>query len=141
MIVGWAVLVYALAYVGFLFAIAWYGDRVASCRGQPAALRPVIYALSLAVYCTSWTFYGSVGLAASTGYDFLPNYIGPILLFTLGWPLLHKIVRIWRNCWANCSTSPNWMPEPRSRRKATSASTSCSRRYWSSSRRLPNSAD
>ncbi|HEY0832681.1 MAG TPA: PAS domain-containing hybrid sensor histidine kinase/response regulator [Azospirillum sp.] len=93
MIVGWAILAYSLAYVGILFAIAWWGDRASRRRGRPAA-RPMIYALSLAVYCTSWSFYGSVGLASSTGYGFLPIYVGPILLFTLGWPLLHKIVRV-----------------------------------------------
>jgi len=54
----------------------------------------VVYALSLAVYCTSWTFYGSVGLASTSGYDFIPVYLGPILLFTLGYFVLRKIVRI-----------------------------------------------
>ena len=56
--------------------------------------RPLIYALSLAVYCTSWTFFGSVGLAASTGYDFVPVYLGPILLFVFGWRFLLRIVRL-----------------------------------------------
>ena len=56
--------------------------------------RPLIYALSLAVYCTSWTFFGSVGLAASTGYDFIPVYLGPILLFAFGWRFLLRIVRL-----------------------------------------------
>ncbi|HYH19747.1 MAG TPA: PAS domain-containing hybrid sensor histidine kinase/response regulator [Azospirillum sp.] len=93
MIVGWAILAYSLAYVGILFTIAWWGDRAARRRGRPVA-RPMIYALSLAVYCTSWSFYGSVGLASSSGYGFLPIYVGPILLFTLGWPLLYKIVRV-----------------------------------------------
>ena len=93
MIVGWAVLAYSLAYVGLLFAVTSWGERAARRRGRPAA-NPLIYALSLAVYCTSWTFYASVGMAASTGYGFLPTYLGPILLFLLGWPLLLKIVRI-----------------------------------------------
>jgi Na+/proline symporter/signal transduction histidine kinase len=94
MIRSWAVLALSLGYVAFLFAVAYYGDRVARRRGRPAAAKPVIYALSLAVYCTSWTFYGSVGLAARTGYDFLPIYIGPILLFALGVPLLTRVIRI-----------------------------------------------
>jgi Na+/proline symporter len=93
MIQPWAVLAYSLAYVGFLFAIAYWGDERARRRGRPRA-KPVIYALSLAVYCTSWTFYGSVGLAAKAGYSFLPIYLGPILVFALGWPLLRRIVRI-----------------------------------------------
>jgi len=94
MLDSWVVLAFSLGYVGFLFAIAYYGDRVATRRGRPAAKRPVVYALSLAVYCTSWTFYGSVGLAAKTGYNFLPIYIGPILMFALGTPLLRRVVRI-----------------------------------------------
>jgi Na+/proline symporter/CheY-like chemotaxis protein/PAS domain-containing protein len=93
MIQGWAVLAFSLSYVGFLFAIAYWGDKAARTRGRPSA-KPVVYALSLAVYCTSWTFYGSVGLASVTGYNFLPIYIGPIVMFGLGWPLLRKIVRL-----------------------------------------------
>ena len=93
MIGSWAVLAFSLGYVGLLFAIAYYGDRRATARGRPTS-RPVVYALSLAVYCTSWTFYGSVGLAAKTGYNFLPIYIGPILMFALGWPLLRRIIHI-----------------------------------------------
>jgi hypothetical protein len=93
MIQPWAVLAYSLAYVGFLFAIAYWGDERARRRGRPCA-KPVIYALSLAVHWTSWTFYGSVGLAAKAGYSFLPIYLGPILVFALGWPLLRRIVRI-----------------------------------------------
>lgn len=93
MLTAWQVIFVALAYVGALFAIASYGDRAArrSSRGMP---RPFIYALSLAVYCTSWTYFGSVGLAARTGYDFLPIYIGPILMLTLGWPVLRAIVDV-----------------------------------------------
>ena len=73
MICSWAVLAVSLAYVAFLFGVAYHGDRLAKRRGRPAA-KPVIYALSLAVYCTSWTFYGSVGLAARTGYE-LPAHL------------------------------------------------------------------
>ncbi len=93
MIRGWAILALSLGYVGLLFAVAYVGDRLAKARGRAKA-KPVIYALSLAVYCTSWTFYGSVGLAAKTGYDFLTIYLGPILMFTLGWPLLGRVIRI-----------------------------------------------
>ncbi|HYM03846.1 MAG TPA: PAS domain-containing hybrid sensor histidine kinase/response regulator [Stellaceae bacterium] len=93
MLDSWAVLAFSLGYVGFLFAVAYYGDRQARRRGRPAG-KPIIYALSLAVYCTSWTFYGSVGLAARTGYNFLPIYLGPVLMFALGWPLLRRVIRI-----------------------------------------------
>ncbi|HHN66543.1 MAG TPA: hybrid sensor histidine kinase/response regulator, partial [Thermopetrobacter sp.] len=83
----------ALAYVGALFLIASLGDRFFR-HGRRNRPRPFIYALSLAVYCTTWTFYGSVGLSARSGLDFLPVYIGPVLLLALGWPLLGKVVKI-----------------------------------------------
>ncbi|HZB93677.1 MAG TPA: NahK/ErcS family hybrid sensor histidine kinase/response regulator [Stellaceae bacterium] len=93
MIRGWAILALSLGYVGLLFWLAYWGDRRARRRGRAKA-KPIIYSLSLAVYCTSWTFYGSVGLAAKTGYDFLAIYVGPILVFALGWPLLGRLIRI-----------------------------------------------
>jgi len=90
---GWTIAVVALVYVGVLFVVAWIGDRIRS-PARAAGGRPLTYALSLAIYCTSWTFFGSVGLAATTGYDFLPVYIGPILLFLIGWPLVLRVVRL-----------------------------------------------
>ena len=93
MIDGWKVALLALLYVGALFALAWLGDRTFRSR-KGGSGRPLIYALSLAVYCTSWTFFGSVGLAATSGYDFLPVYLGPILMFLLGGPLILRIVRL-----------------------------------------------
>ena len=63
-----AIVALAIGYVGALFTVAWLGDRlVRSNAGKEG--RPVIYSLTLGVYCTSWTFYGSVGRAASTGVD------------------------------------------------------------------------
>ena len=95
MLNSWTVVLIALAYVGVLFAVASYGDRkVRDSIGGHGQPRPLIYALSLAVYCTSWTFFGSVGVSARTGYDFVPIYIGPILMFAVGWPVLRTIVRI-----------------------------------------------
>ena len=93
MLQGWLVLAVAIAYIGFLFAIAHYGDRKAA-RGANPAGRPVIYALSLGVYCTSWTFFGSVGQAATKGLDFLTIYVGPILLYLFGMGLLRRIVKL-----------------------------------------------
>lgn len=88
-----AIVSLAIGYVGALFAIAWAGDRIMrSHKGLEG--RPFIYALTLGVYCTSWTFFGSVGLAGATGYDFIPVYLGPILMFAIGWPLLVRIVRL-----------------------------------------------
>lgn len=87
------IIVISLTYLSVLFVVAWVGDRYVKPR-QGWSGRPLIYPLSLAVYCTSWTFFGSVGLAATTGYSFVPVYLGPILMMTLGLPLLQRIVRI-----------------------------------------------
>ena len=76
-----------------LFAVAAIGDRQAVRRG-PINSRPYIYSLSLAVYCTSWTFFGSVGLASERGLEFLTIYVGPILLFVFGYPVLKRIIRL-----------------------------------------------
>jgi Na+/proline symporter/signal transduction histidine kinase len=87
------ILFFSLGYIALLFAIAYIGDRHAQI-GQSLVSNPYIYALSLAVYCTAWTFYGSVGRAATSGTGFLPIYIGPTLVATLGWFVLRKIIRI-----------------------------------------------
>jgi Na+/proline symporter/signal transduction histidine kinase/ActR/RegA family two-component response regulator len=93
MLQGWVVVIIALAYIGFLFLVASYGDRRRELFGATSS-RLVIYPLSLAIYCTSWTFFGSVGLASRTGYDFLTIYIGPMLMVGLAFPLLIRIVRL-----------------------------------------------
>jgi Na+/proline symporter/signal transduction histidine kinase/CheY-like chemotaxis protein len=93
MIDGWIIITAALAYLGFLFGVAYFGDRQAKPLSS-TAWRPAIYALSLAVYCTSWTFFGSVGLSATTGFNFIPVYIGPIVMFAVGWPLIVRIIRL-----------------------------------------------
>src|SRR6059036_3957571 len=89
------IVIASFAYVGLLFAIAYYGDKRADA-GRSIIANPYIYALSLAVYCTSWTYYGSVGRAATSGVGFLPIYLGPTLMFALGWVVLLKIIRISR---------------------------------------------
>lgn len=83
----------SLIYFGILFAVAFYADRQRH-RGRSLIDNPSVYSLSLAVYCTSWTFYGSVGRAATTGIDFLTIYLGPTLIAFSWWFLLRKIVRI-----------------------------------------------
>lgn len=82
----------ALLYLGLLFAVAWWGDKRADA-GRSIIASPTIYALSMAVYCTTWTFYGSVGRAAVSGIGFLPIYLGPTLVMALGWFLLLKMIR------------------------------------------------
>ncbi len=93
MLPGWLIVLASFGYVSVLFAIAYYGDRRAD-RGRSLVASPYIYALSIAVYCTAWTFYGSVGRAASGGIGFLPIYLGPTLMFALGWIVWRKIIRI-----------------------------------------------
>ncbi len=86
----WKLTLIVLAYMGLLFAIAWYGDkqRIGANHRRFTAF---IYALTMAVYCTSWTFYGAVGSAASTGWGFLPIYLGPILMMLLGFDIIRRI--------------------------------------------------
>ncbi len=93
MLASWVILLVAAAYLSLLFAIAYYGDKRADA-GRSLIANPYIYALSIAVYCTSWTFYGSVGRAASSGVDFLPIYLGPTLTFVVWSFVLQKIIRI-----------------------------------------------
>ncbi len=93
MVPSWLALGAALVYIGALFWIASYGDRRALAEPVRPP-RPTLYALALAIYCTSWTFFGSVGLAAVSGLDFLTIYIGPILILTVGLPLLRHIVAL-----------------------------------------------
>lgn len=93
MLSGALIVVISFAYVGLLFAIAYWGDKRADA-GRSIISNPWIYTLSLAVYCTSWTFYGSVGRAATSGVGFLPIYLGPTLMAALWWYVLLKMVRI-----------------------------------------------
>ena len=93
MLQGWVIVAVSFAYLGVLFAIAYYGDKRAGA-GRSIIANPYIYAFSLAVYCTTWTFYGSVGRAASSGIGFLPVYLGPTLMVPLWWYVMRKILRI-----------------------------------------------
>ncbi|NHB77192.1 sensor histidine kinase [Rhodobacter calidifons] len=85
-----------LLYVVFLFTVAFLVERRAA-RGRLGWLRsPLVYTLSLSIYCTAWTFYGAVGYAARSGLEFLTIYFGPTLVFIGWWWLLRKLVRIGR---------------------------------------------
>ncbi|MEM9333160.1 MAG: PAS domain-containing hybrid sensor histidine kinase/response regulator, partial [Pseudomonadota bacterium] len=94
MIQPWVTVLVAILYISSLFAVASYGDRVRVKRPGYHEIKPNIYALSMAVYCTTWTFFGSVGLASTSGLSFLAIYVGPILLVTLGFPILRRIVTL-----------------------------------------------
>jgi Na+/proline symporter/signal transduction histidine kinase len=93
MLQGWVVIAVALGYIGFLFLVASYGDRVRHL-GREGRARLLIYPLSLAIYCTSWTFFGSVGAASRNGYEFLTIYIGPVLMIGLFTPLVMRVVEL-----------------------------------------------
>jgi Na+/proline symporter/signal transduction histidine kinase len=92
MLHDWGVIAAAFGYIGFLFLVASYGDRLSPTqRGRASAL---IYPLSLAIYCTSWTFFGSVGFATRTSVDFLAIYVGPILMIAFCTPLLRRVIQL-----------------------------------------------
>ena len=93
MLAGWSIVLTALVYLCVLFAVAHYGDT-AGRRWVSGRARPTIHALALAVFCTSWTFFGSVGLASRSGLDFLAIYIGPGLVIGLCYGLVGRIVRL-----------------------------------------------
>jgi Na+/proline symporter/signal transduction histidine kinase len=93
MLQGWIIVGTSFAYIGLLFAIAYYADKRKEA-GRSIIANPWIYSLSLAVYATAWTFYGSVGRAASDGVGFLPIYIGPTLMIVLWWFVVRKMIRI-----------------------------------------------
>jgi Na+/proline symporter/signal transduction histidine kinase len=90
---GWMAVLATLVYICGLFAVAHYGDT-SGRRFLAGRVRPIVYALGLCIYCTSWTFFGSVGVASSSGYDFLAIYIGPLLVIGFGGPALARIVHL-----------------------------------------------
>ena len=92
MLHDWGVIATAFSYIGLLFFVAYYGDKLSPGeRGRAGAF---IYPLSLAIYCTSWTFFGSVGFATRTSVDFLAIYVGPILMIGLCTPLLRRVIHL-----------------------------------------------
>lgn len=90
---NWIVIAGALLYLCLLFGVAWYAEH-RQRRGRSLINNPYVYAFSLAVYCTAWTFYGSVGQASQKGIEFLAVYIGPTIMAALFWPVLRKLIRI-----------------------------------------------
>jgi Na+/proline symporter/signal transduction histidine kinase len=90
---GWLLFIFILAYLSLLFLIAYYAERREKA-GKSIVSNPYVYSLSMAVYCTSWTFYGSVGKAATSGLSFLTIYLGPTLMASLWWIVLRKIIII-----------------------------------------------
>ncbi len=93
---GAVLVVASLAYLLALFGVAWWADRRAA-QGRSVIANAWVYALSMGVYCTAWTYFGSVGRAAAGGVWFLPIYLGPTLAMVLAWPVLRKMIRIARS--------------------------------------------
>lgn len=86
----------AVLYICALFAIAWFVDRRTDDRTATFSprTRALVYALSLGVYCSSWTFYGAVGSATASPWSHAPVYLGPILVFVFAWPVVRRIVAL-----------------------------------------------
>lgn len=82
-----------MVYLLLLFGVAHYADHKRKL-GKSIVSNPYVYALSLSIYCTAWTFYGSIGRAASSGLSFLTIYLGPTLAMLLGWLLIRKMIRV-----------------------------------------------
>ena len=85
----WQVITVSLMYLGLLFVIAWYGDRAPTWLSR---WRSLIYSMSITVYCTSWIFYGTVGQASMNPWSFIPLYLAPIIVFTLCWRILARLL-------------------------------------------------
>ena len=96
MISSWILLSVSVGYAVLLFAVAWWGDRRPLYPDRPW-LRPAVYSLALAVYCSSWTFYGAVGTAVRNGVGYLPIYLGPLLLLIFGWRIIERLALIARS--------------------------------------------
>ena len=89
------VLFFSFGYLALLFGVAYAAERRSAARKSLVA-NPYVYALSMAVYCTAWAYYGSVGRAAQQGLSFVGIYLGPALLAPAWWLVLRKIIRICR---------------------------------------------
>ncbi|MCP3461506.1 MULTISPECIES: PAS domain-containing hybrid sensor histidine kinase/response regulator [unclassified Bradyrhizobium] len=92
MLHDWGVIAAAFGYIGFLFLVASHGDRRSQAKAGRAS--GLIYPLSLAIYCTSWTFFGSVGFATRTSTDFLAIYVGPVLMIGIGTGILRRVIQL-----------------------------------------------
>lgn len=91
MLQSWTIIAAALGYIGLLFVIASYGDRFRVLPREGS--RSLIYPLTLAIYCTSWTFFGSVGVATRTGFEFIAIYLGPVIMIAFCTPLYMRVIR------------------------------------------------
>lgn len=93
MMSSFALFIVVLVYLALLFLVAHLAEKK---RSKFWINNPYIYALSLAVYCTAWTYYGSIGVAATSGLNYLPIYIGPVIIIPAWIYINTRIVRISR---------------------------------------------
>jgi len=89
---NWQLVLLSLTYIGLLFLIAYLGDKYRQQLANKG--QSIIYALTLGVYCTSWSFLGTTGQASTNLLSYLPIYLGPILLFVFAWPFIQRIIRV-----------------------------------------------
>ncbi|WP_086481537.1 hybrid sensor histidine kinase/response regulator [Oceanospirillum sanctuarii] len=92
---GWVLVAISLIYIAILFSIAWWGDAKAKrSKARLTSRRPFVYSIALGVYCTSWTFYGTVGQATHSSWTYLSIFLGPIIMYVLFSGLIRKIIRV-----------------------------------------------
>lgn len=89
---NWQLVTISIIYIGLLFLIAFLGDKYRHQLARKS--QGIIYALTLGVYCTSWSFLGTTGQAATNFLSHIPIYVGPILLFIFAWPFIQRIIRV-----------------------------------------------
>lgn len=89
---NWQLISTSIAYIGLLFLIAFLGDKYRHKFTEKS--QSIIYALTLGVYCTSWSFLGTTGQVANNLISHIPIYLGPILLFVFAWPFIQRIIRV-----------------------------------------------
>lgn len=93
---AWLIMTVFICYMSLLFGVAFWAERRAR-QGRSVVKSPVVYSLSLAIYCTAWTYFGSVGRASVQGLGFLPIYLGPTLIAPLWIMVLKKMIHISKN--------------------------------------------
>ena len=89
---NWQLITLSFTYIGLVFLVAYLGDKFRHSLVKKS--QPIIYALSLGVYCTSWSFLGTTGQASSNFLSHIPIYLAPILLFVFAWPFIQRIIRV-----------------------------------------------
>ena len=88
---NFTLIIIIVVYLAVLFYIAFLAEKKKKSKWVN---NPYVYTLSLAVYCSAWTYYGSIGIAANSGIDFLPIYLGPVIAAPLWILVLRKVIRI-----------------------------------------------